>query len=131
MTKDFDKWNEIKKQTHKADDYLPLYHQRQIRWCRLGTNVGFEQDGTGSGFSRPVLILKGFNRHVCLVVPLTASSQKKENMYYISVGIVDGQQASVIISQVRLIDTKRLYKQIGTLDKKTFETIRKAVKDML
>ena len=49
----------------------------------------------------------------------------------IPIGIVDGQQASVIISQVRLIDTKRLYKQIGTLDKKTFETIRKAVKDML
>ena len=82
MKKDFDEWNEIKKETDKADDYLPLYHQRQIRWCRLGTNIGFEQDGTGTGFSRPVLILKGFNRHVCIVIPLTTSIKTKENAYY-------------------------------------------------
>ena len=129
MKKDFDKWNEIKKKTNKTDDYLPLYHQRQIRWCRLGTNIGFEQDGTGNGFSRPVLILKGFNRHVCLVIPLTTST--KENVYYISIGVVDGQTASVIISQIRLIDTKRLDKHIATIDKITFENIQKAVKDML
>ena len=57
MQKDFDKWNKTKKGIHSNDDYLPLYHKRQIRWCRLGVNVGFEQDGTGKDFSRPVLIL--------------------------------------------------------------------------
>ncbi|MDP3764804.1 MAG: type II toxin-antitoxin system PemK/MazF family toxin [bacterium] len=92
-------------------------------------NVGFEQDGTGEGFSRPVLILKGFSRQVCLVVPLTTSTKK--NIYHVSAGVVDRLQAVAIISQVRLIDTKRLYKQIGTLDKEVFENIRKAVKDML
>ena len=128
MQKDFDKWNEIKKGIHSDEDYLPLYHERQIRWCRLGTNIGYEQDGTGKGFSRPVLILKGFSRNVCLVVPLTTTT--KENEFYVPIGIVDGQKAVVIISQIRLVDTKRLYKQIGTLDKKTFEGIRKAIKDM-
>lgn len=42
MDKDFDNWNGIKKQIHKKDTYLPLYHERQIRWCRLGVSVGFE-----------------------------------------------------------------------------------------
>ena len=47
-----------------------------------------------------------------------------------SVGVIDGCQAVAVISQVRLIDTKRLYKQIGTLNKKIFESVQKAVRDM-
>jgi mRNA interferase MazF len=129
MKKDFDQWNEIKKQTDSADDYFPLYHERQIRWCRLGVNVGFEQDGSGSAFSRPVLVLKGFNRHVCLIVPLSTST--KQNAYYKPIGVVDGRKASAIISQVRLIDTRRLDQLMTTLDEKVFAGIQKAIKDML
>ncbi len=129
MQKDFDGWNRIKKKTNEDDTYSPLYHERQIRWCRLGANIGFEQDGTGEDFSRPVLILKGFSRNVCIVIPLTTAT--KENEYRVSVGAVDGTKAVAIISQIRLIDTKRLDKQITTLDKKTFLRIRKAVKDLL
>lgn len=129
MEKDFDKWNEIKKRTDAHEEYLPLYNEREIRWCRLGVNIGFEQDGTGREFSRPVLILRGFSRRVCLVVPLTTSIKK--NKYYVSVGNVDGKKATVIISQVRLIDTRRLDQHIATLDKRLFERIRKAVKDIL
>ena len=55
----------------------------------------------------------------------------KDNKYYVPVGIVDGKEASAIISQIRLIDTKHLYKQISTLDKDTFAKIQKAIKDLL
>src|SRR3989344_7304412 len=129
MDKEFDKWNGLKKEIHSNDEYLPLYHERQIRWCRLGVNVGFEQDGTGEGFSRPVLIVKGLSRNVCIVVPLTTAI--KNNKYFIPLGIVDGKEAAVIISQIRLIDTKRLYKQIKTLDKNIFADIQKAVRNLL
>lgn len=129
MKKDFDGWNSIKKKSHSLDGYMPLYHERQIRWCRIGVNIGFEQDGTGKEFSRPVLVLKAFNRNVCLVIPLTTSTKK--NPYHRSLGVVDGNEAFVIISQLRLIDTKRLDQQIITLDKEIFESIRKAVKGML
>lgn len=129
MQKDFDQWNRIKKQTNAADGYMPLYRERQIRWCRLGVNVGFEQDGTGSDFSRPVLILKAFNRNVCLIIPLSTSTKK--NLYYRPIGLVEGRQASAIISQIRLIDTKRLDQHITTLDKEIFAQIQKAVKALL
>lgn len=129
MKKDFDKWNILKKETHSNDDYLPLYHERQIRWCRLGVNIGFEQDGTGKDFSRPVLILKGLSRHVCLVIPFTTSVKK--NKYHVSVGVVDGRNATAIISQIRLIDTKRLDRHIATVSQMDFKDIQKAVKDML
>ncbi len=36
-----------------------------------------------------------------------------------------------IISQLRLIDTKRLIEKAGYMDKQSFENIRKAVKGML
>ena len=128
MQKDFDGWNEEKKETNAREDIL-LYHERDVRWCRLGTNIGFEQDGTGTDHSRPVLILRGFSRSACLVVPLTTSA--KQNPYHVSVGIIGNRPAFAIISQVRLIDTKRLDQKITILDKNIFEKIRKAVKDML
>src|ERR1700738_4995872 len=127
MEKDFDAWNEEKKKTNANEEYLPLYYEREIRWCRLGVNVGFEQDGTGKGFSRPVLVFKGFSRRVCLAIPLTTSV--KRGKYHIPVGEVGGRKAAVIISQLRLIDTRRLDQHIVTLDKEAFERIRKAVKD--
>ena len=129
MKKDFDKWNERKKEIDNLSDYLPLYHERQIRWCRLGLNIGFEQDGTNSEYSRPVLIIKGFSRNVCLVAPLSTSIKK--NPYYINIGKVSEKNASVIISQLRLIDTKRLDQHIFTLDKNMFEIIRKAIRDLI
>ena len=129
MQKDFDGWNEQKKKIHSNEEYLPLYHKREIRWCRLGANVGFEQDGTGNEFSRPVLIMKGFSRHVCLIIPLTTSTKK--NSYHIAIGSIGGRNAAVITSQLRLIDTRRLDQQIGVLDKETFERIRKVVKGLL
>jgi mRNA-degrading endonuclease toxin of MazEF toxin-antitoxin module len=91
-------------------------------------NVGFEQDGTGTGFERPVLIIRGFSAEVCLALPLTTSL--KENPYHVSAGIVAGRQAYAIISQIRLIDTRRLVEKIGFIDKIDFTHIRKAVRDL-
>lgn len=128
MQKNFDIWNKNKKQIHTKNENK-FYHEREVWWCSLGVNVGFEQDGTGSESERPVLILKGFSKQVCLVVPLTTS--KKKNPYHFSLGKVDGRSAFAIISQIRLIDTKRLINKIGFIEHKIFEKIRKAAKDLL
>ena len=128
MQKDFDGWNEEKKTTHARKDML-LYRERDVRWCRLGINVGFEQDGTGMSHSRPVIIFKAFSRYVCLIIPLTTST--KQNPYHVSVGIIGNRPAFAIISQLRLVDTKRLDQKITILDKNIFEDIRKAVKAIL
>ena len=125
--KDFDGWNGIKKIVDNTSQNK-LYHKREVWWCYLGTNVGFEQDGTGPDRMRPVLIIKGFSTHVCIVVPLTTS--KKKNPYHVFIGKVAKKEASVIISQIKLIDTKRLVNKIGYIDTDIFEAIRKAVKDL-
>ena len=125
MSKPFREWTENKIVINDLGT-TKLYHTRDVWWCSLGVNIGFEQDGTGQEFQRPVLIVKGFSKQVCLVVPLTTS--QKVNPYHIRIGDVDGKGASAIISQVRLIDTKRLINKIGVVDKTTFEQIKKAIK---
>jgi mRNA interferase MazF len=125
--KQFDEWNGIKKIVN--DQTAKLYGERDIWWCSLGVNVGFEQDGTGRSFERPVVVLKGFSKMVCLVVPLTTST--KENKYHFPLGEIDGKQASAITSQVRLVDTRRFIDKIGMLDTLKFKGLKNAVKDLL
>ena len=127
MQKDFDSWNEIKKRTEM--DQPRLYTVREIWWCQLGANIGTEQDGKGERFLRPVVIIRGFGPDACLVVPLTTS--KREHSLRISVGLVNEEEAKANLSQIRVVDTRRLVEKVGFLDKELFAHIRKTAKGLL
>jgi len=126
--KDFDTWNNQKKDTDTTGTNK-WCNERDIWWCRLGLNVGFEQDGKGSHFSRPVLIIRTFGIRTALIVPLTTS--KKQDRFHVFVGEVLKRGSSVIITQMRLVDTKRLDDKRGKVSVEQFEIIRKAIKDLL
>ena len=128
MKKDFDNWNIKKKEIHEQKPSV-FCHPREIWWCSLGYNVGFEQDGTGKNFDRPVVVIRSFNLNIFFGVALTGS--KKKGKYYFPLGKIDGREASVILSQIRLIDTKRLVRKMAILDKNTFEQLKKALKGTL
>src|SRR3989344_192482 len=100
MEKDFDKWNNEKKGIHgqKSDVF---YHEREVWWCSLGLNVGNEQDGSGSEYRRPVLILKGLSKQTCLMIPLTTATG--EHALRPSIGTVAGKEARALLSQMRVI----------------------------
>jgi mRNA interferase MazF len=126
MQKDFDRWNEIKKQTQ---DELPrFYTVREIWWCRIGVNIGTEQDGGESLFLRPVVIIRSFGAGACVVIPLTTSQHK--HPLRIPIGEIQGKNASANISQIRVVDTRRLIEKVGFLDEKIFTELRKAVKGL-
>lgn len=128
MQKDFEQWNKDKQRLDTSEENK-LYYERQIWWCSLGVNIGFEQDGTGKEHQHPVLILNGMSRTTCYVIPLTTSA--KEHKHRIHIGEVEGKQTAALMSQMRLIDTKRLVNKIGFLDKEIFAIVRKAAKDIL
>ncbi len=94
----------------------------------MGINIGFEQDGTKTESQRPVLVFKGLSKNTCLVIPLTTSTSQHPMRVFL--GKVDSKNASAIISQMRVVDTKRFINQIGIVDKEIFDTIRKAVKNL-
>jgi len=128
MEKDFDKWNNRKKLIHhnKEDKF---YHEREVWWCSLGINVGFEQDGKGEDFSRPVLIIKGFSKNVFLCVPLT--TKLKLGKFYHDIDLGDKVIRKVILSQIRLIDSKRLENKICTIDEKQFKSIKQKITQLI
>ncbi len=121
----FEKWHKIKQRVHlkkKPKDY----NEREVWWCTLGQNIGNEHNGTGSGYQRPVLIIKGLSRTTCIVAPLTTSANKHK--YRIPIGDINGRNASIVISQIKVIDTKRLVdKSIHTVEQELFVEIRKRI----
>jgi mRNA interferase MazF len=125
MHKDFDRWNSDKKLAQEIDTSEVFFYEREVWWVRLGVNVGFEQDGTGEVFERPVVVIKKFNPNVFIAIPLSTTTKKGK--YYFKVGVVEGKEATAILSQIRLLDAKRLLNRAGILDTHTFDELVNAM----
>jgi len=126
--KEFDIWNN-KKKVINTEKVVRFFHEREIWWCSLGVNVGFEQDGKGEEFQRPVLILKKFNKDSFLGVPLT--TKLKEGKYYIPIIDIEDKEVRAIISQIRFFDSKRLLIRIKKLTSNELEKVKQSIKDEL
>lgn len=125
----FDIWNEQKKYINQ-ERIEGFFQERDVVWCSVGKNVGFEQDGKGSDFRRPVLVVKKFNRHVFLGIPVT-TKLKPENKYYHQIDLGDGVDRSLVLSQVRLFDAKRLTQKLGVLNAEQFVQTKNALARIL
>jgi mRNA interferase MazF len=119
--KDFDNWNTRKKELQ--DNRPPTFKEREIWWCSIGTNVGCETDGKGEEFRRPVLIIKKYNNSQALILPL--SSKIKENFYSYTFEL-KGKRQNVLLSQPKVIDTRRLTKILGRTTPTQFNKILEA-----
>ena len=129
MKKDYQKWHNQKSEIHNNKE-RPFFHEREVWFSSIGENVGFEQDGSGENFMRPVLVVKKFNNEVVWVVPLTRTNKKGKYYFEISLTDKDGKNNSrlsvVILSQLRLIDAKRLQYKMGTIEEREFLKIKEA-----
>lgn len=122
MIKNYQKWHILKAFLNNKVVNVPYFRIRQIWWCSIGENIGFEQDGKNQNFERPILILKKFNKDILLIVPITSSL--KQGKYYYQF-IYKNKKFSVILSQIRLISSKRLLRKIRRIDDDNFEKIKK------
>ncbi len=55
--KKYDEWNQLKKNLSEKENKV-FFRERDVFWASIGINLGYEQDGKGEIFSRPVLIVK-------------------------------------------------------------------------
>lgn len=124
MEKDFQKWHKTKEGLDNVSVRV-FFHEREVWWCSIGVNVGFEQDGRGERFARPVLILKKFNNEVFWAIPI--STKIKNGKFYTPIELGDGVARVAIISQLRLIDAKRLIDKISTISSGNYKLIQKAI----
>ena len=126
---DFDRWNEVKKMTNAIHDVTHIFFREQeIWWCYLGTNVGYEEDGKGDKSLRPVLVLRKFSPHTFVGLPLTTSNRK--HAYLVHCDANDKRFRQAIISQLRVIDIRRLHEKITFVGRESFSVIRKAVREL-
>ena len=78
--KDFVNWHKVKKSIDEKEKRIN-FQIRDVFFCSIGENVGFEQDGRGEEFLRPVVVVKKFNNEVFLGVPLTHTNKKNTTSF--------------------------------------------------
>jgi mRNA-degrading endonuclease toxin of MazEF toxin-antitoxin module len=128
MEKDFTEWQRVKQGIQDHNKHL-FVAEREVRWCFVGLNVGSEMDGGGVRYSRPVLIIKKTTPNTCLCIPLT--TKQGQGPDFVGIDLGDGVLRKAILSQIKLIDTKRLRELIAVIDEDQFQKIKRAVVDML
>jgi len=128
MEKDFDAWNEKKKAIHHGNKAKPCT-EREIWHCFVGANIGFEEDGKGSEFLRPIIIFRRFNEDMVWVIPLTRTQKKKK--YYFEFSFDSSILSVAILSQIKLIDARRLKRRIGVISKLDFDELKQKFRALL
>jgi mRNA interferase MazF len=129
MTKKFKEWNSIKEKVDDLDTTSHYFKEREIWWCYLGENVGYEQNGKGDLFLRPVLIFKKFNRRLCWVLPL--STRISKGNFFFPVLSENNIIRMTTIPQLKMIDIKRLRDRIDSISSKELGFVKEKVIDFI
>jgi mRNA interferase MazF len=127
MIKEFLKWISLKEKLHGKEHIPPFFKEGEIWWCHFGENVGTEMNGKGDYFTRPVLILKKYDKFSFMAVPLT-TKDKKGTWYYTFIHNQKTQTA--VLAQSRVINYKRIKELVGKVDSTDFKNIKKAFIDL-
>jgi dTDP-4-dehydrorhamnose reductase len=128
MHKKFDRWNNKKKEVSKNSSLIK-FQQRHIIFMKVGCNIGFEQDGKGDEFLRPVLVYKKFNNRVFIGIPLT--SKQKDDKFHFEFEYKKDKKSYAILSQIRLFDIKRAKYYDGKISNNYFHMLQDKLLDLI
>lgn len=128
MSRDFDNWNEVKKNLDNKKEVI-FFKEREIYWSNIGQNIGFEQNGKGKDFTRPVLIFKKFSKQMFFGIPL--STQRKEGSFFFEFSFKENQISTALLVQTKLYDVKRLDKKIGKISVEDFEKLKRKFRELI
>jgi mRNA interferase MazF len=131
LEEDYNSWNNIKKDIAKENISVG-FKNRDIFYMSMGKNIGFEQDGKGENFVRPVVIVKGFNKNMFFGIPLSTKIKEGKFYYRFSFYKKDIKVENIaLLSQMRLFSTKRLLNKIGVMNIDDFKNMKNKFKDLL
>lgn len=125
IEKVFDEWNEVKKELSKNQRKLGI-KPREIFWANIGQNIGFEQNGKGENFARPVIIVRKLSKDLFLGIP-TTTTLREDNDYFHKFKYTTHNNeilnVSALILQVKVFSTKRIMNKIGMINIEDFKLI--------
>jgi mRNA interferase MazF len=130
LEESFNKWNSLKKKIESNSGAINLFPKEGEIWMTmLGKNIGYEQNGSGDNFSRPVLIVKKFNNRMFWCVPL--STKQKEFDFYYNFTDLEGQKVSAILAQLKLISVKRLKRKMYDIGEVGLKGVKSKIKSLI
>jgi hypothetical protein len=121
-------WNDNKKVISKNNSLIK-FQQFQIIFIKIGVNIGFEQDGKGKDFLRPVLVYKKFNNRVFLGIPLT--SRENNDKFHFEFEYKKGVKSYAILSQIKLFDIQRAKYYDGKISKENFKKLQEKMLNLI
>ncbi len=126
----FSRWNILKQDfEHYYLQPEKFPKEREVWMSAFGKNIGFEQNGTGSNFLRPVLVVKKFNNQMFWVVPL--STKQKSLDFYFNYTDPGGNNVAAILAQMKLMSNKRFIRNMYEMDQIYFNQVRKRLRRLL
>ncbi|MFH1564680.1 MAG: type II toxin-antitoxin system PemK/MazF family toxin [bacterium] len=127
LIKIFISWTKLKIRLHSSKAQPVYFREKEIWWASLGANIGYEQDGKNDKFERPILVLKKFNKDILWALPLTRV-RKLNNKYYFQLKQGD-EDSFLILSQIRLISSKRLSRKMRIIEQTEFDQINSRMRE--
>ena len=100
----------------------PFVSERDIWWCHFGENIGTEISGKGDKYNRPAIIYRKLSKYTFLVIP--TSTQIKEGSWFVFFNHNNIDMVACL-HQIRVIDYRRIERQLGAINEVDFETIKK------
>ena len=128
--KEYDVWNELKKAIQSRisePDYFP--QESEVWMSATGKNIGYEQNGSGDNFSRPLLVVKRFNNHMFWCIPLFTKQKKFD--FYFNFTDPNNEKVSVILAQMKLVSVKRLKRKLYAIPQNILAEIKEKLKKFL
>ena len=127
MEKDFDAWNNIKKNLENNKKKF-FFKKGEIWWMSVGVNIANESCGKGDTFRRPVLILRKLSGNSFIGLPL--SSKEKLGSWFIDISI-NNQKRYVLLYQIRMFSANRFESRMATLDDVDFKKVKEKLEQLL
>lgn len=127
MIKQFRAWFKQSRSLHTSNHDVPLVSVGDIWWIAIGDNIGSEINGKNSKnnteFSRPAIIYKKLSHSLYLVIPTT--SGHKQGSWWCNFTFKSKDMAACL-HQIRVIDYRRLYDNIGQLSAADFDLVKQS-----
>ena len=129
QNKNYDKWNDKKKELQKSSLLKTIYFKEgDIWWCSLGLNIGDESFGKGEFFRRPVLVYRKLSNNMCIAIPLT--SKEKTGTWFVDITL-NSETRCAMLYQIRTLHKKRFQYKIGQLSKADLIKVKEKLEVLL
>ncbi|MDD2870635.1 MAG: type II toxin-antitoxin system PemK/MazF family toxin [Candidatus Gracilibacteria bacterium] len=125
----YNKWNKLKQEINSIELKEFYIKERQVWYIHNGVNVGYESNGKGVDFKRPVLVLKKVG--ALFFIATMTTKGKNSKFFYKLEDETFGKDSYVTLSQVKIIDKRRFFEHIGIVNVNDFVKIKNELQNIL